>query len=162
MAAPAEPFLQQALVVKREWVDRIFWNGKMWELRGSNLRKRGRFAIAVSKTSHLAGEVTFVDSFPVGRLSEGTWLPYTNAEIDRQRFLLNPENMQKHQVDDLGSVTYKVVYASAMQSPKAYLPEICYTPVKGPMWPKLSEAVTEKLKESRCNETAERGALKRV
>ena len=114
MAAPAEPVPQQALVVKHEWVERIFRNGKSWELRGSNLRKRGRFAIAVSRESCLAGEVTFVDSFPVGRLSEGTWLPYTNAEIDRRRFLLNPENVQKHQVDDLGSVTYKVVYAWVM------------------------------------------------
>ena len=42
MDAPAKQPPQQALVVKRECVERIFKNGKTWELRGANLQKRGR------------------------------------------------------------------------------------------------------------------------
>ena len=51
---PKEP--TQALVVKRTWVTRILNANKTWELRGTSLKKRGRFALAVSKISLLAGE----------------------------------------------------------------------------------------------------------
>ena len=73
---------RQALVIKQKWAARIFDSNKTWELRGSMCHKRGKIAIAVSKISYLAGEVTLVDSFPVGRKRHGQWVPASIHEID--------------------------------------------------------------------------------
>ena len=141
---PKEP--TQALVVKRTWVTRILKANKTWELRGTRLKKRGRFALAVSKISLLAGEVTFVDSFPVGIRRDGKWQPFSNSTEDQERFLLRPENLQKHQVDP-NSISYHIVYAWVMTAPQTYNPERPYTAQPGPLWQSLrptTETSTEK------------------
>ena len=56
-----------ALVIKETWCKKIFGSTKTWELRGAPTHKRGRIAIAQSKTNLLVGEATLVDCVPVGR-----------------------------------------------------------------------------------------------
>jgi hypothetical protein len=123
----------QALVVRREWAVPIMEGKKCWELRGTNLRKRGVFAVAASRTGLLAGEVTFVDSFPVGRRHRGRWIPYSDSAEDQDRFFLQPHNVTKHQVFDVSVVTYKVVYAWVLCTPREYDPPVRCAPVPGPL-----------------------------
>ena len=58
---------RQALVVKRRWATQILEAQETWEIRGTQLHKRGRYALAVSGRSLLAGELTFVDSLALRR-----------------------------------------------------------------------------------------------
>lgn len=124
---------EQALVVKRRWATKILAAQKTWEIRGSPLRKRGRFALAVSGESLLAGEVTFTDSFAVGIWQEGGWRPISNREEDLKNFLLRPENLEKHQTEP-SSIPYQIAYAWVMEDSQAYNPERTYCPSPGPLW----------------------------
>lgn len=50
------------LIIKEEWGRLILDGKKTWELRGSNTNKRGKIALAFSKTSKIFGYVELVDS----------------------------------------------------------------------------------------------------
>jgi len=51
-----------AILIRQEPAEDILNGIKTWEIRGSNTKKRGRVAIAISGTSMLYGEVDIVDS----------------------------------------------------------------------------------------------------
>ncbi|CAE7230689.1 unnamed protein product [Symbiodinium natans] len=140
---------QQALVIQSPWTELIFQGQKTWELRGRNLKKRGRVAIAASRTGTLVGEVDFVDAFPVGKKVDDTWQPYSERLLDKERFFLLPENIQHHQVRKPSRMKYKTVYAWIMENPIKYIPSIQYEPVQGPLWPKLTPSVRQRISKRR-------------
>ena len=53
-----------------EWCDKIFEPTKVWEIRGSATKVRGRICVARSGSSELCGEVTLTDCWRVGRFNE--------------------------------------------------------------------------------------------
>ena len=129
----------QALVVMEPWVKKIFGQNKMWELRSNNTKKRGVFGIAISKTSIIQGQVSIVDSIPVGKRGNGgEWEPFSNSKQDVQNFLFNPENIPKHQAaaSDIPK-TYKYVYAWILTNVIEYNPPLQYSPTPGPLWAPL-------------------------
>eukprot|EP00438_Fugacium_kawagutii_P018008 Skav223294 [mRNA] locus=scaffold2998:131354:133662:+ [translate_table: standard] len=95
-----------ALVIKKRWCDKIFEGGKIWEIRGTPLTKRGRICIAQSKSKMLVGEVEVVDCLKVGRKVDGRLVPWSLAAEDVRNFIGAPENLPKHCVEDLNWVPY--------------------------------------------------------
>lgn len=53
------------LIVKPKWADRILEYNKLWEIRGSNISKRGKIAIAKSGTGCVFGTVNLIGSIPL-------------------------------------------------------------------------------------------------
>lgn len=58
------------LIVSPYWADKILDGEKVWEIRGSSTKKRGRIAIAKSGTSCVFGEVSVEDAIP---LTKALW-----------------------------------------------------------------------------------------
>lgn len=53
------------LIVKPKWVERIFSYNKIWEIRGSDTKKRGLIEIAESGTSLVVGTVNLIGTTPL-------------------------------------------------------------------------------------------------
>ena len=54
-----------ALIIKKPWIDLILEGKKVWEIRGSNTKIRGRIALIQSGSGLVVGECDLVDSFPL-------------------------------------------------------------------------------------------------
>ncbi|CAJ1395303.1 unnamed protein product [Effrenium voratum] len=135
-----------ALVIKKRWCDKIFDGGKVWEIRGSWLKKRGRICIAQSKSKTLVGEVTVVGCLKVGRWTEdGQLVPWSDAEQDRQSFIGAPENLAKHCVEDLSLVKgYPRVFAWVLERAERYATPVPYQHKVGCItWVKLHDRPAE-------------------
>ena len=91
---------KQALFIRKEWCDKIFDEGKTWELRSFPLsyKKIGsRVVIACSKENLLVGEAELAACFCVGQKSAATgqWVPLSNSKKDISSFFLHPKNAKK-------------------------------------------------------------------
>ncbi|CAE7171772.1 unnamed protein product, partial [Symbiodinium pilosum] len=115
-----------ALRIKKHWCDKIFDSTKVWEIRGSALKKRGRVCIAQSKSNHLVGEVTFVDCLKVGKIENGQLVPWSDGEDDRRHFIGAEENLTKHCIEDLSWVEYPRVFAWVMEKRQRYAKPVPY------------------------------------
>ena len=65
--------------------------------------------------------------------------PCTSSKLDHSRFLLNPDNMHKHQVYDLSMLqSYTNVYAWVLSNIMPYAQPVKYSPKPGAIvWAKL-------------------------
>lgn len=52
--------MQRALIVKKEWLDKIFDNGKVWEMRSTITNIRGKVGVIESGTGTIVGEVNII------------------------------------------------------------------------------------------------------
>ena len=120
-----------ALVIKDTWCNKIFGLSKVWEIRGSQTRRRGRVCIARSGVAELIGEVTLVDCIPVGRLENGELVPWSALEVDQLNFIGSPRNSLKHCIEDLSTVKYRKVYAWVLEERTAYVKPLPYTFKRG-------------------------------
>ena len=117
-----------ALLVRPPWAEMIVKGQKIWELRSTATRKRGRIAIAQSGTGTLLGEVTIVDCLQVGRrCPDGTITSWNNEA----HFLGAPDNIPKHCVEDVRAITYKSVWAWVLQAPTLYPSPVPYSHPQG-------------------------------
>ena len=55
--------MERGLIIKKEWLDRIFDNGKVWEMRSKPTNIRGRIGLIESGSGMIIGEATLVDCF---------------------------------------------------------------------------------------------------
>lgn len=102
--------------------------------------KRGRICIAQSGNQYLVGEAIIQDCFQIARRSpDGQFQPCTSSKLDHSRFLLNPDNMHKHQVYDLSMLqSYTNVYAWVLSNIMPYAQPVKYSPKPGAIvWAKL-------------------------
>lgn len=103
--------------------------------------KRGRICLAQSGSQCLVGEATIQDCFQIARRShpDGQFQPCTSSKLNQSRFLLNPDNMQKHQVYDLTMLqSYTNVYARVLSNIMPYAQPVKYSPKPGAIvWAKL-------------------------
>ena len=103
------------LIIKPVWVDKIFCNKKIWEIRGCDTKKRGVIRIAASGTGMVVGEVILSHTIP---LTRELW----------------DNNIAKHQVQlswDQLLHRYKKPYAWVFKKPKLYLKPVIYYHPKG-------------------------------
>jgi len=61
--------ISRALIVKKEYLDLILEHGKVWEMRTSKTKLRGRVGLIEAGSGLIVGEITIVDS-----LDKMTWL----------------------------------------------------------------------------------------
>jgi hypothetical protein len=52
--------LQKALIVKKVWLDKIFDEGKVWEMRTTKTKIKGRIKLIESGTGLIVGEVNLI------------------------------------------------------------------------------------------------------
>jgi len=53
-----------ALIIKKKWLDLILNDYKIWEIRSSDTKKRGRIALIESGSKQIKGACDLVQSFP--------------------------------------------------------------------------------------------------
>lgn len=56
--------IDRALIVKKEWLDKILDGSKPWELRSTKTNIRGRIALIESGTGLIVGEITLYGCSP--------------------------------------------------------------------------------------------------
>lgn len=52
----------KGLIIKKYWIEKIFYENKIWEIRGSNTKIRGRIFLIESGSGHIVGECEIIDS----------------------------------------------------------------------------------------------------
>lgn len=52
--------IERALIIKKEWLDKIFDEGKVWELRTTQTSIRGRIGLIESGSGLIVGEVNLI------------------------------------------------------------------------------------------------------
>jgi hypothetical protein len=125
----ASKLMNRALLIKKHWVDQIFDDGKVWEIRGERCMKRGRFCIAQSQSGLIMGEATMVDCLKVGKLRDGKLGPYSKS--NKKHFIAKECNMPKHQIADMSMVTYPKVFAWVLRDAIRYNSPLPYQPQQG-------------------------------
>ncbi len=50
--------MDKALIIKKEWLDKIFDEGKVWEMRTTKTNITGRIGLIESRTGLIVGEAT--------------------------------------------------------------------------------------------------------
>ena len=70
--------MKKGLVIKEKWLDKIFDEGKVWEMRTSSTKIRGTIGLIQSGSGLIIGKADIIDSF---------------------RINLNERNFDKHRVD---------------------------------------------------------------
>lgn len=55
----------KALIIKKEWLDKIFFENKTWEMRSRITKIRGKIQLIESGSGLIVGECLLVDSFKV-------------------------------------------------------------------------------------------------
>ncbi len=53
--------MERGLIIKKKWLDLIFDNGKVWEMRSTKTNVRGRIGLIESGTGLIVGEADLVD-----------------------------------------------------------------------------------------------------
>ena len=116
---------QRALLLKKEWLNKILSNGKIWEIRGSNTRIRGKIFLAFK--NHIYGEAIINQSIE------------TNKEE-----LETLENKQKHQINESALYEkYKKIYRWVLSNVKKYVNPIQFTRKKGQVvWCVIDDEIT--------------------
>lgn len=94
MAGEVQEYKMKGLIIKSPYIDSILEGKKVWELRGSNTKIRGRIALIKSGTKTIVGYADLVSSAGPCSLSL--------LEMSEQHHLVNPQ-----QAFDM----YKKVYA---------------------------------------------------
>ncbi len=105
ITTPKGDAIDSGLIIKGEWLDRIFDGGKTWEIRGRNTNKRGPIALIQSGTGHVFGTAELVDV--VGPLSKEEMLA----------------NVDKHQIpaeEIEAGMPYQKTYAYVLKNPKRF------------------------------------------
>lgn len=55
--------ITRALIIKKEYLDKIFDNNKLWEMRSSKTNIRGRIGLIESGSGLIVGSVTITDCY---------------------------------------------------------------------------------------------------
>ena len=91
----------KALIVKQPWVDYILDGKKVWEIRGSNTKIRGRIALIQSGSGLVVGECDLVDCLA----------------LDKKSF---QENRKQHQIPNIEQMPYKNTFAWVLANAVRY------------------------------------------
>ncbi|CAE7309347.1 hypothetical protein AK812_SmicGene45104 [Symbiodinium microadriaticum] len=126
MASPLTPagavLPTRALLIKSQWLEPIFSGRKTWEVRGRDLRIRGRVCLA--SEGKLVGEVEFTDSLPIGVRDAGNSLVSVPG-YDRN-FIGLQANKDKTCIEDVTVLTYTRLFAWVMKDVLRYAVAIPY------------------------------------
>ncbi len=57
--------MAKGLIIKPEWLDKIFEQVRCWEMRSSMTKHRGKTYLIASGSGVITGECNVVDAFPI-------------------------------------------------------------------------------------------------
>ena len=80
--------IKRALIIKKEWLDRIFDGPKIWEMRSTKTNVRGKIGLIEARSGLIVGEVDLIGC--------GKRLTEQSAA----------DNFEFHQVSDLSKLKY--------------------------------------------------------
>lgn len=107
--------MEKALIIRKPWIDKILDDGKIWEMRATKTKVRGRIGLIEAGSGLIVGEVTLVDSLD----------PAT------------ADGFMKHHIED-ESLLKKWPYPWVMSKPVRYEKPIPYKHPQGAViWVKL-------------------------
>ena len=110
--------IDRALIIKKEWLDKIFDDGKVWEMRSTRTKVRGKIALIESGSGLIVGEAN---------LMYCSDKPISN----------HPSQFKYHQVED-AELLKKWKYAWGLSCAKRYEKPIPYNHPQGAViWVKL-------------------------
>lgn len=96
--------ITRALIVRREHLDNIFDNGKIWEMRSTKTNVRGRIGLIEAGSGLIVGETFLVDCLdPLKYRADGRFVTDNKTEGDTfGQYLAKVEHTYPlHQVKDL-------------------------------------------------------------
>jgi hypothetical protein len=110
--------MERALIIKKHWLDKIFDEGKIWEMRTTKTKVRGKIGLIESDSGLIVGECELIDSLD---------LPISKDEALRHF----------HKVEDLDLLD-KWKYVWVLKDAKRYEKPIPYKHPRGAViWVKL-------------------------
>lgn len=111
--------MERALIVRKEWLDKILDGGKVWEMRSTHTWIRGRIGLIEAGTGMIVGEVALI----------GCGDPITQEDAE--------SHFKAHQVEDL-TLLKKWRFPWFLEDAKRYDKPIPYDHPKGAViWVKL-------------------------
>lgn len=102
----------KALIVKKQWLDLILSGKKIWEVRGTNTKVRGKILLIQSGTKTVVGECQIVDSIKL------------NSQLISQ-------NIIKHQIQNTSNIAYATPHAWVIKNAVRYKVPAPYNHPKG-------------------------------
>ena len=103
----------KGLIIKKYWLEKIFYENKIWEIRGSNTKIRGKIFLIQSGSGYIVGECEIIDSI---LLSEEDYL----------------NNTKNHKINTKDiSYPYKKTYAWVISNALKYENPIPYNHPQG-------------------------------
>ena len=109
--------IEQALIIKKKWIDKIFDEGKIWEMRSQPTNIRGRIGLIESGTGHIVDEVDLTGC----------------EEIDTK----DKDLIKYHKVENVDLLD-KWSYAWFLENAKRYSKPVPYTHPQGAViWVKI-------------------------
>jgi len=107
----------KGLIIKKQWLNKIFDGIKTWEIRGCNTKIRGKILLIQSGTKHIYGECELVDCI----------------KLNLKDYQLNTN---KHCIKtNLDTLPYKNTYAWVLNNVKVYKSPIPYKhPIGAIIW----------------------------
>ncbi len=92
----------KALIIKKPWIDYILNGKKVWEIRSSNTKIRGKIALIQSGSGLIVGECDLIDSIA---LNENTY----------------KQNKKFHCIENANTLPYKKTYAWVLTNAIRYI-----------------------------------------
>lgn len=101
------------LIIKPYWIEKIFNENKLWEIRGNNTKIRGEIFLIASGTKMIVGKCELIDSI----------------YLDEVSYKLNQD---KHKIDtEKIKYPYKKTYAWVLKNPVIFEKPIPYAHPQG-------------------------------
>lgn len=115
--------IKRALIIKKEWLNRIFDDGKVWEMRSTKTNIRETIGLIEGGSGLIMGEVDLIGCGK--RLTEQT----------------AADNLKFHQVDDLSKLKYWC-YPWILENATRYEKPIHYNHPSGAiLWVTVNESI---------------------
>ena len=90
-----------ALIVKQPWIDYILSGNKVWEIRGTKTKKRGKIELIKSGSGLVVGCCDIIDC----------------VQLDYESFI---NSKDKHLISNLNVLPYKKTFAWVLSNPTRY------------------------------------------
>jgi hypothetical protein len=103
--------MKKALIIKKYWLDQIFDNNKIWEMRSRPTAIRGKILLIAAGTGKIFGEVDLIDSYSIAIKPDDTFYAL-------------------HKIRDV-SLLAKWKYAWVLSNPIKYVTPIPYKHPRG-------------------------------
>ena len=91
----------KALIIKKPWIDYILDGNKIWEIRGSNTKIRGKIELIQSGSGLVVGSCEIIDC----------------KELTLEEYA---KNIDKHNIQEVHILPYNKTYAWVISNVKRY------------------------------------------